>query len=128
MRSGVHGETVLAHQFEIQTVSDVIPPRMPVMTTLTLFGSCAGSKLFLATHPCSLIGPGSLCPSVEQQQSHRDQSGHSVWSRVPRSWTPASVPGSLILLPLPCSQEKASTCVFFMSRSLGFCWSYWFSS
>lgn len=26
VRSGVHGETVLAHQFEIQTVSDVIPP------------------------------------------------------------------------------------------------------
>lgn len=57
---------------------------MPVMTTLTLFGSCAGSKLALSTHPYSLLGPGSLFPSVEQQQSHRDQTGHSVWSRVPR--------------------------------------------
>lgn len=57
---------------------------MPVMTTLTLFGSCAGSKLALSTHLCSLFGPGSLCPSVGQQQSHRDQSGHSAWSRVMR--------------------------------------------
>ena len=48
---------------------------MPVMITLTLFGSFAGSKLALPTHPCSLLGPGSLRPSVEQQQSHRDQSG-----------------------------------------------------